>query len=37
MAEVRGVEPESMPLERSWDFHEWGSIRRTTSSTTGSL
>ncbi len=24
MAEVRGVDPESMPLERSWDFHEWG-------------
>ena len=24
MAELRGVEPETMPLERSWDFHEWG-------------
>jgi 5'-nucleotidase len=24
MAEVRGVDPESMPMERSWDFHEWG-------------
>ncbi len=24
MAEVRGVDPETMPLERSWDFHEWG-------------
>lgn len=24
MAEVRGVDPETMPLDRSWDFHEWG-------------
>ena len=24
MAELRGVDPETMPLERSWDFHEWG-------------
>ena len=24
VAELRGVEPETMPLERSWDFHEWG-------------
>ena len=24
MAELRGVEPETMPLERSWDFAEWG-------------
>ena len=24
MAELRGVDPEMMPLERSWDFHEWG-------------
>ena len=24
MAELRGVEPETMPLDRSWDFHEWG-------------
>jgi 5'(3')-deoxyribonucleotidase len=24
VAELRGVEPESLPLERSWDFHEWG-------------
>jgi len=23
-AELRGVDPESLPLERSWDFHEWG-------------
>ena len=23
-AELQGVEPESLPLERSWDFHEWG-------------
>ena len=24
MAELRGVDPETMPMERSWDFHEWG-------------
>lgn len=24
MAELRGVDPETMPLERSWDFNEWG-------------
>ncbi|MBA3606552.1 MAG: hypothetical protein H0W46_11410 [Acidimicrobiia bacterium] len=24
MAEIRGVEPETMTLERSWDFTEWG-------------
>ena len=24
MAELRGVDPETMPLDRSWDFHEWG-------------
>ena len=24
MAELRGVQPETMPLERSWDFAEWG-------------
>ncbi len=24
MAGIRGVDPETMPLERSWDFHEWG-------------
>lgn len=24
MAEIRGVDPETMPLERSWDFGEWG-------------
>lgn len=24
MAELRGVDPQTMPLERSWDFHEWG-------------
>src|SRR5215216_5329813 len=24
VAAHRGVEPESLPLERSWDFHEWG-------------
>ena len=24
VAELRGVDPESMPMERSWDFHEWG-------------
>ncbi|MDJ0769089.1 MAG: hypothetical protein QNJ12_09855 [Ilumatobacter sp.] len=24
MAELRGIDPESLPLDRSWDFHEWG-------------
>ena len=24
VAELRGVDPESFPMERSWDFHEWG-------------
>ncbi len=24
MAELRGVDPETLPLERSWDFAEWG-------------
>lgn len=24
MAEIRGVDAETMPLERSWDFSEWG-------------
>lgn len=24
VAELRGVDPESLPLERSWDFIEWG-------------
>ena len=24
LAELRGVDPETLPLERSWDFHEWG-------------
>ncbi len=24
MAEIRGVDPETIPLERSWDFAEWG-------------
>jgi 5'-nucleotidase len=24
MAEIRAVDPETMPLERSWDFAEWG-------------
>ena len=24
VAAHRGVEPDSLPLERSWDFHEWG-------------
>ncbi|HUF97260.1 MAG TPA: hypothetical protein VMM60_03960 [Ilumatobacter sp.] len=24
MAELRDVDPETMPMERSWDFHEWG-------------
>jgi Uncharacterized protein conserved in bacteria len=23
-AGIRGIDPESLPLERSWDFHEWG-------------
>ena len=24
VAERRGVDPESLPMDRSWDFHEWG-------------
>lgn len=24
LADIKGVEPETFPLERSWDFHEWG-------------
>ncbi len=24
VAEIRGVDPEILPLERSWDFNEWG-------------
>ena len=24
VAEEFGVKPESLPLERSWDFNEWG-------------
>jgi 5'(3')-deoxyribonucleotidase len=24
MAELRGVPEDTMPMERSWDFHEWG-------------
>jgi len=24
MAELRGVDEDTMPMERSWDFHEWG-------------
>ena len=24
LAEIRGVDPETLPLERSWDFGEWG-------------
>lgn len=24
MADIRGVPEETMPMERSWDFHEWG-------------
>ncbi len=24
VAELRGVDPETLPMERSWDFHEWG-------------
>jgi len=24
LADIRGVEPETLPLERSWDFGEWG-------------
>ena len=24
LAEIRGVDPEALPLERSWDFAEWG-------------
>ena len=24
LADLRGIDPETLPLERSWDFHEWG-------------
>jgi len=24
VAELRGIDPETLPLERSWDFNEWG-------------
>lgn len=24
LADIRGVDPETYPLERSWDFEEWG-------------
>ena len=24
VAELRGIDPETLSLERSWDFHEWG-------------
>ena len=24
VADVRGIDPESLPMERSWDFTEWG-------------
>lgn len=24
LADIQGVDPASFPLERSWDFHEWG-------------
>ena len=24
LAEIRGIEPETLPLDRSWDFAEWG-------------
>ncbi len=24
MAEIRGVDVDTMPMDRSWDFHEWG-------------
>lgn len=24
LADLRGIDPESLPLERSWDFGEWG-------------
>ena len=23
-AEIAGIDPQTLPLERSWDFHEWG-------------
>jgi 5'-nucleotidase len=23
-AELQGIDPETLPLDRSWDFHEWG-------------
>ena len=28
VAELRGTDPETLSLERSWDFHEWGCARR---------
>jgi len=24
VGELRGIDPESLPMDRSWDFHEWG-------------
>jgi 5'(3')-deoxyribonucleotidase len=24
VAERRGIDPETLPIDRSWDFHEWG-------------
>lgn len=24
LADIRGIDPETLPLERSWDFGEWG-------------
>lgn len=24
LADIRGIDPESLPLQRSWDFGEWG-------------
>ncbi len=24
LAEIRGIDPETLPLDRSWDFGEWG-------------
>ncbi|MFQ5556363.1 MAG: hypothetical protein ACE5GB_02475, partial [Acidimicrobiales bacterium] len=24
VAEERGIDPEMLPLDRQWDFHEWG-------------
>ena len=23
-AELKGIDPETLPMDRSWDFHEWG-------------